>query len=161
MQPVRGLGQAQPRRLGDVEEDVEERRRQRHVVVDDEHPVELGQRLAGQQRVEILELAAVPGGAGADHDVVTRAFELRDRGGQQAGHVGPLDGEHEDAAPGWAFGGGFEEVPPMARQLLRCVGGEIPGREEGAVLAGDRAAGAGEEVVFGGAGRVWGSRFLN
>ena len=44
--------------LGAVQEAVEEAARQHDVVVDDEQPVEAGRRVLGEQRVEVLELAA-------------------------------------------------------------------------------------------------------
>ena len=59
VQPVRGLGELQAGALGGAQEGVQEAARQRDVVVDDEQPVVGRRRMRGEQRVEVLELAAL------------------------------------------------------------------------------------------------------
>ena len=100
VQAVRGLREPQPGGLGGVQEAVEEAARERDVVVDDEQPVEAVGRVGGEQRVEVLELAARAGRRGVDLDLVPAAQQLGPR--RVHDHRGPLDPEHEHAAAGRA-----------------------------------------------------------
>jgi hypothetical protein len=89
------LGESQPGALGRAQEGVEEAARERDVVVDHEQPVVGRQRVGGDERVEVLELAARALGHGDHVDRVAAARELRPRGAHQRAR--PLDAERQHA----------------------------------------------------------------
>ena len=115
------------------------------VVVDDEQPVVAGGRMLGEQRVEVLELAGVAHRDRVHVHLVARAVKL----GAQRGHqpAGPLDAEHEHAAPGRRRARGAVD-PAQARARLEVERG-VERAQRRAAQAAHGAALAGEEVRVG------------
>ena len=97
VQAVRGLGELEVGALGRAQERVEEAAGEGDVVVDHEQPVAFIGRVVGEQRVEVLELAARAGRRGHDIDLVAALEQSRSRGVHQRSR--PLDAEREHAPP--------------------------------------------------------------
>ena len=145
VQAVGGLGELQPGALGRPQEGIEEPARQRDVVVDDQQPVVGRGRVRGEQRVEVLELAALALGRGDDVDRVAAAQQFGACGGHE--RAGALDAHREHAPARRAPPGGRPQARPARRRAQIEPG--VAGAQERAALAADRAAGAREEVLAG------------
>jgi hypothetical protein len=141
-----GLGQPQTGALGRVQEAVQEAGGKRDVVVHDEQPVVGRQVVAGEERVEVLELPALSGRREVDRHVVAAALQLGARLRHEPGHVGAVDAEHEYAPPGPAGGRARQATAPAAQGLAGIQQGVERGAQPPAPAA-DGAAVAGQEVV--------------
>ena len=144
---MRGLGQAQVEALGAEQQDVEKAARQPDVVVDHQEPVAAGRRMAGQQGVEVLELAAAGTGRRQRHlHVVAGAGELGPRGGGQLAVLGALDPQHQHAPARRMLGGRAPQAPAPPGERLARVQGQVGGRRQSRPPAHHVSAAAGEEV---------------
>ncbi len=144
---MRGLDDGQIEPLGEEEERVEEIPRQRDVVIDHDQPVVSLSRMAGQEAIDVFELAAIADRRREELDLMSRADQLGRCHIQQVGHPLPLDAERQDTSA-WATSRGPGQPPPASRgqgsRVRRRVGRHGPARRSYAV---DLPAGPGEEVL--------------